>query len=52
METGSEVGRGDLAQFYSGDASHETRLTLEAHQTASIRSCHLTKMFSETRMCT
>jgi hypothetical protein len=39
METGSEVGRGNLAQFYTGGASHETRLTLlvEAHQAASIR---------------
>jgi hypothetical protein len=37
METGSEVGRGNLAQLYSGDASHETRLTLEAYQAALIR---------------
>ena len=37
MATGSEVGRGNLTQFYSGDASHETCLTLEAHQATLIR---------------
>ena len=37
METSSEVGRANLAQLYSGDASHEVYLMLKARQTVSIR---------------